>query len=60
MLTKEKLIQTIKDLPDNFSLDDVLERIVLLQKIEIGFDQTENGKTFTEAEAKERLEKWLK
>jgi len=36
MLTKVKLLKTIKDLPDKFSLDDLLDRIVLLQKIEIG------------------------
>jgi len=60
MLTKEKLIQTIKNLPDNFSLEDVLERIMLLQKIAIGMAQTQNGKTYTEEAAKERLKKWLK
>jgi len=44
MLTKEKLIQTIQELPDKFTLDDLLDRIVLLQKIDIGLEQSKSGK----------------
>jgi len=40
MITKEKLYQSIKDLPAKFSLNDFLDRIVLLQKIEIGIEQS--------------------
>lgn len=39
MLTKQKLIKTISGLPDTFSLEEVIDRIVLLQKIEIGIEQ---------------------
>jgi hypothetical protein len=60
MLTKKKLIQTLKDLPDKFSMEDVIDRIVLLQKIEIGLEQSQQGKTKSTAEAKARLKKWLK
>ncbi|MCK4664822.1 MAG: hypothetical protein KAT68_18265 [Bacteroidales bacterium] len=59
MITKDKLIQTIKDLPDEFSFDDILDRILLLKKIEIGLEQSENGKTYTTEQAKEKLKKWL-
>jgi len=59
MLTKEKLIQTIKDLPDKFTLDDLLDRIVLLQKIEIGMEQSQSGLTKSTKQAKEKLKKWL-
>ena len=59
MITKKILMQTIKDLPDKFSLDDLLDRILLLQKIDIGIEQSEAGKTHTTEEAKERLKKWL-
>lgn len=60
MLTKEKLIQTLKDLPEKFSVEDVLDRIVLLQKIEIGLEQSQIGKTKSKEEAKSMLKKWLK
>jgi len=36
MITKKKLLKSIKDLPDTFSVDEIIDRIILLQKIEIG------------------------
>jgi len=60
MITKNKLMQTIKDLPEKFSFDDLLDRIILLQKIEIGLEQSENGQIYTTDQAKEKLKKWLK
>jgi len=59
MITKEKLYQSIKDLPDKFSLNDFLDRIVLLQKIEIGIEQSKESKTKSMTEAKEILRKYF-
>ena len=59
MLSKEKLIQTIRELPDSFSVDDLFERVILLQKIEIGMEQSKSGQVHTTQEAREKLKKWL-
>ncbi|MFN5371034.1 MAG: hypothetical protein ACK5B6_06170 [Bacteroidia bacterium] len=60
MLTKQKIIKSIESLPENFSIDEVIDRIMLLQKIEIGLEQSEKGDTHTHFEAKKKLKKWLK
>ncbi len=60
MLTKEKVLKTINDLPDTFSADEIIERIILLQKIEKGLEQSAKGQTHSTAEAKKKLKKWLK
>lgn len=59
MLTKEKLIQTINELPDSFSVEELFERITLLQKIEIGIDQSKSGEVHSTDEAMERLSNYL-
>lgn len=59
MLTKKKLILALRDLPEKFSIEDVIDRIVLLQKIEIGPEQLKTDKTKTISEAKTELKKWL-
>ncbi len=59
MLTKEKLIKTINELPEKFSVDDLLDRIILMNKIEVGLEQSKSGKTFSTEQARERLQKWL-
>ncbi len=60
MLTKKKLLQTVKEMPDKFSLDDLLDRIILLEKIEVGLEQSKSGQTHSTEQAKEKLKKWLK
>lgn len=60
MLTKEKILQTLKDLPDTFSIDELFDRIVLLSKIETGLDQSNSGQVNTTDQAKDKLKKWLK
>ena len=59
MLTKEKLIQTIRELPDSFSAEDLFERVILLQKVEMGIEQSRSGKVLSTQEAREKLKKWL-
>ncbi len=59
MLTIEKLIETIQKFPDSFSVDDLFERIIVVQKIEIRLEQSKSSQVHTTAEARERLKKWL-
>ena len=60
MITKEQLIKSISSLPDKFSFDDLLDRIILLDKIETGLSQSEKGEINTTEQAKQKLSKWLK
>lgn len=60
MLTKEKIIKSIDNMPDKISSEEVIERLVLLQKIEIGLEQSENGETYSTEELRMELKKWLK
>jgi hypothetical protein len=60
MISKEVLLRSIENLPDKFSLDDLLDRIVLLQKIDIGLEQSKAGKVVSTKQAKKELKKWLK
>ena len=60
MLTKQNVIKTINSLPDKFSLEEIIDKLLVIQKIEIGIDQAENGKTISTTEAKKKLKKWLK
>ncbi len=59
MLSKEKILQSIKELPDQFSTEELFERIILLQKVELGLEQSKNGQVLTTQQAKEKLKKWL-
>ena len=60
MLTKEKLKKTIDALPDNFTIEEVIEELILVDKIEQGLQDVKDGKVYTTEEVRERLDKWLK
>ncbi|WP_345123880.1 hypothetical protein [Hymenobacter antarcticus] len=48
----------MKDLPEDFELEDLFERLVLIKRIEEGIRQSDNGKTVAEAEARAYLSRW--
>ena len=59
-MKKTQLLETIHDMPEEFSVDDLLERLMVLQKIDEGQQQIQAGRSSTEKEARKKLEKWLK
>ena len=59
MLNREKVIETIKQLPANFSIDEVIDRIILLDKIETGLKQSEKNQVISDDELDNKLPKWL-
>ena len=52
MLTKEKIKKTIDTLPDNFTIEDVIEELIILDKIEQGLNDVKDGNVYTTDEAK--------
>jgi hypothetical protein len=60
MLTKDNVIKTLSDFPDIFSLDEFVDKLIFMEKLERGLDQSVNNQVVTQEEAGKRLEKWLK
>jgi predicted transcriptional regulator len=60
MLTKDKVKKTIERLPDNFTVDQLVEELVVLNKIEEGLKDIEEGRVFTTDQVKQELNVWLK
>ena len=60
MITKEKLIQAINKMPDEFSIDEIIEEFVLLRKIELGLADVESGRVYSKTEVEEKMGKWLR
>lgn len=58
-MTKEQVITSLQDLPDSFEPEQLIERLISLQKMEEGLEQVKRGEVVTVEEAKQRLSKWL-
>nr|MDO8109951.1 hypothetical protein [Candidatus Sigynarchaeota archaeon] len=50
----------IKDLPEDVDFEDIIEAIIVWQKILKGIKDSETGNYYTHEEAKAALDKWLK
>ncbi|MCD6295690.1 MAG: hypothetical protein J7M30_00890 [Deltaproteobacteria bacterium] len=60
MIAKEQAIKAIQDLPQNASIEDAMERLYLIYKVDRGIEQADAGQKMSQKEAKERMAKWLK
>ena len=60
LLDKKKVLNSIKGMPDRFSVDDIVDRMIILEKLERAIVDSEAGRTISLAEAKKRHAKWLK
>ena len=47
-------------MPEKFSLDQLFDELLFINKIEIGLSQSANGQVNSKEEAKQKLSKWLK
>jgi hypothetical protein len=56
---KECVISMLKDMPENVTLEDIMEYLYVKQKILKGQKQLESGQFYTHEEAKEIMAKWL-
>ena len=61
-ITKNQIIEAIKAMPqDEFAnIDEVIEEIILLEKIENGLKDVENGEVVSEEEANKIMDSWLR
>ncbi len=59
MLTKLKLKEQIEKLPDKFSIDELVEKLIFIEKIQTGNNQSENGEVISEKELEKEIEKWF-
>jgi len=60
MITKTQLISTLDNLPENLTIDQVIEHIIFVEKVQKGLDDSEKGNLNTKDEARAKLSKWLK
>lgn len=59
MLTKEQVKKQLENLPDEFSLDDLVEQLIVIQKIEKGLKDSESNNVISEEELDKEIEKWF-
>jgi len=60
MITKEKLKKQLELFPEEFSIDELVEKLILIEKIDCGNEQSENGDVISENDLDTEIKKWFK
>jgi len=58
MLNKNTVRQSIDNLPDLFTIDELIEQLIFVEKVEEGIKQSDEGKTISNDDVKSMIEKW--
>lgn len=60
MIDKELVYTSLQELPDEFELDELIERLIFMQKIKTGLVQIGEGHVKSHQEVKQMVESWRK
>ena len=60
MIVKEELHRIADELEPTATVDDVIDRLLLLQKVETGLKQADEGKVVPHEEVVRRVGEWLR
>ena len=59
-MKKEKALETINSFPMEFDLNDLIERLIFVEKVEKGLLDLDNGKTIPHTDIKNSIGEWEK
>ena len=59
MLTKTQIFDTVESLSEHVSLDELIDRFIFIEKVNIGLEQSKKGMISSEEEVSKKLSKWL-
>jgi hypothetical protein len=59
MLTKERLKAHIEDFPEEFSIDQLVERLIFIEKLEQRIKESEQGLSVPKEKAEAEIKGWF-
>ncbi len=59
-MTKATAIDIINNLPDKFDVEELIEKLIFIQQVEEGLEQSKKRQVVSFEDAKNRMNKWLK
>lgn len=59
-MKKTTVLSAVNELPANFKLDALMERLIIIEKIEEGLKEAKEGKTVSHEKVKKMVAKWHK
>lgn len=59
-MTKNKVISTLEELPNEFKVEELIEKLLFIEKVEQGIQEADEGKVLSFEEVKSNMnKKWV-
>jgi len=59
MLTRNQVFDTLKLMPEHFSIDQLFDKLIFINKVETGLSQSAREQINTKEQAKEKLSNYF-
>lgn len=59
-IDKSSLLALVNRMPENFTLEELINELDFIQNVKQGLKDSEEGRIYTESEVRNKLNKWLK
>lgn len=59
-MNKDKVIATVNDMPSDFDLDMLVEKLIFIEKVEKGIKQADSGDLTSHSDVKQLVKTWSK
>lgn len=59
MGSKQEIVKAVQDLPEEATIEEAIQKLYLLSKIQRGLAQADAGQTVSQEEARQRMAGWL-
>jgi predicted transcriptional regulator len=59
-MRKDKVLETVNGLPSEFELEELIEKLIFIEKIEKGLAQLDRGETQSHEAVKQIVKTWRK
>ena len=60
MTVKQKVLEVITKMPDDSTLEDIGYELYVIESVQKGLDELDQGEYLTHEQAKAQLQKWVK
>lgn len=59
-MTKEQALAVIEQMPEEFTVDEIIERLILMAEVDLGLEAIRKGEVVSLAAAREIAKSWGK
>jgi len=57
-MKKEKALEAIQEMSEDFELEELIERLIFIEKVEKGLQQVAEGKVIPHEDVKKMIKQW--